>query len=136
MTITKKLEFAGGFATLLLGIAAPFCRLGITETFRNFSSGVLLDALVLFILPGLLVGIGSYLHAIAGKSSGFFLILIGGAFLIIMMFIHLFGGVFYLFGLWGGLIIVSEALMGLVTLILSAVVRTTTRRLKDGKQPA
>ena len=75
MTLSKKLELAGGVATGVLGLVAPFSRHG-AQTFELFRlwPGLLLDALVLFIDPGLLVAIGSYIHTLQGKTRGFGLI--------------------------------------------------------------
>jgi|SRR6185295_2828371 len=125
MTLTRKLELASGVATLVLGLVAPLCRDGIADTFRLYSHwpGLLLDALLLFVIPGLLVAIGSYFDAVKRKTAGFVVLLLGGIFLTLMMLIHMFGGAFYVFGLWAGMAILSQGLLAILTIILSVVVR-------------
>ena len=126
MTLAKKLELTSGVATLMLGLAAPFCRHGVADTFRLYWlwPGLVLDALVLFIIPGSLVAIGSYLDAVKRKTVGFVVLLVGGIFLTLMMLIHMFGGVFYVCGFWGGIVILSQGLLAILTMILSLAVRT------------
>jgi hypothetical protein len=104
MTMLRKFELAGGVATGVLGIVVPFAK-HVTHTFEllRLWPGLLLDAVALFIVPGLLVAIGSYTHTLQGKTLGFIMLLVGGIFLTVMSVIYLVGGaVFYVFGLWGG----------------------------------
>ena len=86
---------------------------------------LLLEAVLLFLLPGLLVAVGSYFHAVRSKTTGFIFLLVGGIFLTLMMLIHFFsGGVFYMFGLAGGLVILLQGMLALITIILVIVGRT------------
>lgn len=126
MILVRKLELTSGVATLVLGLIAPFCRDGVADTFRLYRlwPGLLLDASIFFIVPGLLVAIGSYLHAVKRKTVGFVVLLVGGIFLTLMMLIHMLGGVFYVFGFWGGMAILSQGLLAIVTMILSVAGRT------------
>ena len=127
MTFVRKLEVSSGITTLVLGLAAPFCRNAFPERVGDswLSPGFLLDVLVLFVIPGLLVAIGSFIHSVRRKNWGLVLLIIGGAFLTIMMFIHVFGGVFYVWGLWSGVLVVLQALTAILTVILSAIVGTS-----------
>lgn len=130
MTLPKKLELAGGVLTGVLGLVAPFCRLGVADTVRLYSlwPSLLIEVLVLFIVPGSLVAIGSYLHAVRRKTVGFVIVLVGGIFLTVMSLIYFFGGaVFYLFGLWGGVLVLSQSLMAIITVISSLVARSAPR---------
>ena len=126
--LSRKLELAGGVATGVLGLAAPFFPNGAHtfELFRLFPE-LLLGDLVIFIVPGLLVAIGAYLHSVGPKTRGFVFLLVGGLFLTVMMFLHIFGGVFYMFGFWGGVVILSQSLMAVLAMISSLIV---------GKHPA
>ena len=104
--LSKKFELAGGVATGVLGVmlalVAPFVRYG-SHTLELYTlwPGLLLGDTIAFAIPGLIVAIGSYLHSVARKSWGFVLVIVGGAFLLVTIPIHFFGGVFYFYGLWG-----------------------------------
>lgn len=127
MTLARKLELSSGVATLLLGLIAPFCRHGVADTFKLYSlgPGLALDALVLFIIPGSLVAIGSYFDAAKRKTFGLVVLLVGGIFVTVMTLVYVFGGaIFYVFGLFGGIVILSQALLAILTMIVAAVVRT------------
>jgi hypothetical protein len=77
---------------------------------------------LLFVIPGLLVAIGSILHTARGKTSGFVLLLVGSIFLTVMTLVYVVGGaIFYVFGLAGGIVILSQALTAILTVISSAV---------------
>lgn len=112
----------------MLGLVAPFCRDGLAGTFSLYSlwPGLVLDALVFFIIPGSLVAVGSYLDAVNRNTAGFVLILVGGIFVALMMLIHLIGGVFYVSGFWGGLVIVSQGLLAILAMVLALAVRIPT----------
>jgi len=60
---------------------------------------------------------------------------VGGCFLNVMLFVHALGGVFYLFGLWGGLGILSLSFTGLITLD-HVIGGETIRRQNIGLEPA
>lgn len=80
---------------------------------------------MLFIVPGMLVALGSMLHAARDKTSGIILLSIGSIFLTLMTLVYVFGGaIFYVFGLFGGIVILSQAVMAILTLILALVVRS------------
>jgi hypothetical protein len=123
MTLSKKLELAGGILTGVLGLLPPFCKHGahVFELFRLWP-GLFLDAILLFVIPGFLVAIGSILHAARGKTSGFVLLLVGSIFLTVMTLVYVVGGaIFYVFGLAGGIVILSQSLTAILTVISSAV---------------
>lgn len=121
----RRFELLCGVGCCLLGLLPHFWRHG-SHTFKLFteSPALLLDAVVLFFLPGLFVAFGSYLHALKGKTLGFVLLLIGGIFLTGMGLIHLVGGVFYVFGFGAGWIILTQSFLALMTVVLSLVVHT------------
>ena len=93
------------------------------------SSGNLGDALLLFFLPGLLLAVGSYFHAMRMRTFGLILLLVGGIFLTLMMLVHFFSGaVFYLFGVAGGLAILLQGLLALTAMISVIVGRVPAAR--------
>jgi putative effector of murein hydrolase LrgA (UPF0299 family) len=119
MNMWRRIELVCGIGCGVLGLLPFFLRHGAYafELFRS-SSGNLLDALLLFFLPGLLVGVGSYFHAVRTRTFGLILLLVGGVFLTLMMLVHFFSGaVFYLFGLPGGLAILMQGLLALIAMI-------------------
>lgn len=127
MTLGRTLELTGGLATLILGLIAPFCRHGVADTFRLYWlwPGLALGALVSFIIPGSLVALGSYLDAVKRKTVGFVVLLVGGIFVTVMTLVYVFGGaIFYVFGLLGGIVILSQALLAVLTMIVAVAVRT------------
>ena len=120
MTMWRRVELFCGLACGVLGLLPFFWRHGM-DAFAIFSQWpeLLLDAALLYFLPGLLVAAGSYLHAMRDKTAGFVLVLVVGILLTLMMFVHLVGGVFYLYGIGGGLIILSQGLLALITVVAS-----------------
>ena len=133
MTFSRKFEFASGIITGALGFLPPFCKHGVHafELFRLWP-GLLLDAVLLFVLPGILVTVGSYFHAARNKTSGLVILFIGGIFLTLMGLIHFFGGVFYVFGLLGGTVVLLQSLMAIITMVSSFVVRSSSPATQRG----
>lgn len=119
MNAWKRAEVICGVACGLLGPLPFFLRHGAYafELFQS-SPGNLLDAVILFLLPGLLVATGAYLHAVKRRTAGLILLLIGGIFLTLMMLVYFFSGaVFYLYGIGGGVIVLLQGLLALITMI-------------------
>lgn len=119
----RRVELFSGVACGLLGLLPFFLRYG-AETFQLFraSPGNLLDAVLFFFVPGALVAIGSYFRAVKRKTAGLILLLIGGIFLTLMTLIYFFSGaVFYLFGLAGGIVVLLQGVLALITMIAVVV---------------
>ena len=119
MNTWRRIELFCGISCGVLGLLPYFLRHGAYafELFRS-SPGNLADALLLFLLPGLLVAGGSYFHAVRKRTVGLILLLVGGIFLTLVMLIHFFSGaVFYLFGVAGGAAILLQGLLALITVI-------------------
>jgi hypothetical protein len=96
MTLSKKVELIGGVATLCLTAAITTLLLRI-----DYQTALRLDqdyplilylsiAGVRFLIPGFLVALGSYVHAVKQYSWGRVMLLIGGPFLIIMFLVNAF----------------------------------------------
>jgi hypothetical protein len=117
--VWKTAELFCGVACGLLGPLPLFLRHGAYAfELMRFSLGNLLDAVLLFFLPGLLVAIGSYLHSVRRRTTGLILLLIGGIFLTLMVLGLFFSGaVFYLYGIPGGVVILLQGVLALITMI-------------------
>jgi len=126
----RRIELFSGIGCGVLGLLLFFLRHGVYafELVRS-SSGNLGDALLLFFLPGLLLAVGSYFHAVRMRTFGLILLLVGGIFLTLMMLVHFFSGaVFYLFGVAGGLAILLQGLLALIAMISVIVGRVPAAR--------
>ena len=136
MNMWRRIELFCGIGCGVLGSLPFFLRHGAYafELFRS-SSGNLMDALLLFFLPGLLVAVGCYFHALRTRTFGLVLLLVGGIFLTLMMLVHFFSGaVFYLFGVPGGLAILLQGLLALIAMLSVIVGRVpATQHCSYGK---
>jgi hypothetical protein len=98
----------------------------VPRTVRGFV-GEQVAGMILFFVLALTVCLGSYLHAVRRKMSGFIVLWVGGIPLALWSIGGVFGGVLYLSGLWGGLGILSPALPAVVAMINWLVVRRADR---------
>jgi hypothetical protein len=89
MTFLRKLEVISGMGTALLGLAVAWWLLRTDmQAFQNIDEEyplplALLAVALLFILPSLLIGAGSYLHGVRKRSQGRVMVIVGSLFLII-----------------------------------------------------
>ena len=96
MTLSKKVEIIGGVATLCLTAVITILLLQIDyQTALRLEQNYplllyLLIAGVRFLIPGFLVALGSYFHAVKQYPWGRVMLLIGGTFLIIMFLVNAF----------------------------------------------
>lgn len=136
MNMWRRIELFCGISCGVLGLLPFFLKHGAYafDLFRS-SNGNLADALLLFFLPGLLVAVGSYFHAVRTRTAGLILLLVGGIFLTLMMLVHFFSGaVFYFFGVAGGFAILLQGLLALVAMISVIVGRVpATQQRSHGK---
>ena len=101
MSVLRKLEIACGVATAMLGMAAAAQMLHMNiETMRRLERSFsvfqeLLGASILYILPGLLVALGSYLHASRLRLWGLPMLLISSLLLTIMFVLLVLNLAFY-----------------------------------------
>ena len=133
MTFLRKLEVGCGAVTALLGFSAAAQMLNtnvdvarrLERRFSLFQE--LFGALVLYVLPGLLVGIGSYIHASKLRSWALPMLLIGASYVVIIAVLLVFNLAFYTANLlfWLNFLL---AVMAILTAIVSLVVRFTDRR--------
>jgi hypothetical protein len=100
MKTAKSIELTSGIATMVLELMTVAILVALEFSGKDLK-GWIEGALLFFLAPGLLVAGGSYLHAIHRKTVGLVMLLVGALFLAVMMFVHAFGGIFYLYGLWG-----------------------------------
>lgn len=115
MKLAQRIELIFGIATGVVEIITVGI-LEVTEPSGKEVAASIVGSLLFFLVPGLLVAVGSYLHVIRKTIIGLVMLLIGTLFLTVMMFVHALGGVFYLYGFWGfGFILPS------VTALVSAI---------------
>ena len=117
MTALRKFELICGITTLLLATV-------VSCTLAPLSVLQFLRLLTVYLGPALLVAVGSYFHAVRRKTTGLVLLMIGGSILTVWMFIvTLFGGLFYFYGLWGGLLSLAPSALAILTMIAPLLVR-------------
>jgi hypothetical protein len=116
MTASRKVELTSGIVTgvLALVVVGAVAQPGSVLDFLSF--------LPFYLVPSLLVAVGSYVHAIRRKTLGLVILLIGGLILTVMILLLTFGGVFYFHGFWGGLLSLAPSATAIVTLITSLIV--------------
>jgi len=81
----------------------------------NVTSDIFLTS-VLYILPSLLVLVGSWIHSGTRKKSGFWILLVG-SFVLLLEWVPAFLGSFYLYGLGWGLVILTPGVMAAITIV-------------------
>lgn len=115
MTLQAHFGNRVGAATGLLGVLIFLALIVqswvIKETLR--------DVLLLVVIPGLLVALGSHLYSGRWRRLGGVLLVFSGSWLGLMFIAHLFGGSLYLFGLWIGLAILAQAVLAVLTMVLT-----------------
>ena len=96
MTIVRKLEVFSGVTTCLIGLAiAGYLLRTDLETVRRLDLDYsevflgLIGMLLFFIIPSLLIGAGSYVHAIRRRSQGRVMVIIASLFVTIT-FVQIF----------------------------------------------
>lgn len=124
MTVLRKLEIVCGITTGLLGIAIAVNA--ITEDYetmrrleREFSMiQELLVASIMYVLPALLVVIGTYLHASRLRAWGLPMLIGGSVWLVVIFLLLFFAPAFYGPSLFAWLNL-SLAAMAIVTVLAS-----------------
>jgi hypothetical protein len=100
MNTPRRVEMIFGLLTALSATIIPLTLLNL-----KFLDELILT-LVLYVLPGLLVAIGAHGHARAGKKRGIFILMAGGL-ILLLLWVPSSLAAFYLYGLWGGSLLVT-----------------------------
>lgn len=132
----QAIELCFGIATGLVAVLNPVSLFQVEHTFNTVldkeAVAGLFGLLLMFIGPGLLVAIGSYLHALQEKTIGFVLIMIGGSILVLefpILIIGSFGayGLVYTQGLAPALYMLLPSPLAALTMIAAFLVRRSLR---------
>ena len=126
MSSLRAIELACGAATFLLGMLVPFNLKGARSIPPEYYWSDLISIAVIFALPGLIVAIGAYVHAVMEKTWGRKLLWVMGGLnvLIIPLF---FLSAAYMGGMRMALTITAPSVMAIVTLLVSLKVATPDR---------
>jgi hypothetical protein len=127
------IELVFGIAAGLVTVFNPL-TLGDMEVMSNRPADKetlagLFGLLLMFIAPGLLVGLGSYIHTTQKKTTGFVLTMIGGSILVLefpLLFIGAFsayGGIVYSKGLAAALYMLLPSPLAALTMVAAVMVR-------------
>ena len=133
MTFLRRLEIVCGVTTALLGIAAAAQMFSMDmDTARELGRGFplveeVLGALLIYILPGLLVSVGSYLHSLRLRTWGFPMVIFSSLAVVIIFTLLFLNVAFYSADLTAWLNL-SLAVAAVVTMIVSIVVNLLDRR--------
>ena len=127
MTFLRKLEVGCGIATGLLAIATAANMLNadleaMRRLGRDFPAQELLVASAIYVVPGLLVAMGSYVHASGLRGWGLPLIIIASLCEAVLFLLLLFAPAFYGPSPFAWLNL-SLAPMAVVTVIVALLVR-------------
>jgi Na+/proline symporter len=114
MTMSRKVERICGALTGVFAILAAL-RLVNVEVTRQ-----ILAVSLLYVLPAVLVVIGSWIHSGMRKKSGFLILLVGSLVLLLEWVPALLGS-FYFYGLWGGLLVLTPGVMAAITIVAAWV---------------
>ena len=76
MTLVRKIEVACGIATAVISLIA-IVAVEVPRTAPDFVREQV-AGMILFFVPAAMVSLGSYLHAVQRKMSGFILLWLGG----------------------------------------------------------
>jgi hypothetical protein len=117
MSFSGRIELVAGIATGLLWLA---CSLALGSSIGNPSKYLesFLGAFIFPGIPGLLVAIGAYAHAVREKAWGRTMLTVGCVLLILVFFLLAFGGI----GYWGGLVLITTfapSITGIITVLAS-----------------
>lgn len=118
MTLLRRIELICGITTGLLALAVS-CTL-----FRPRLALDVLGILPLYLTPAMTVALGSYLHVVRRRRIGWVMLMLGGLILTAIMSVLALGGLFYLYGLWGGILILGPSATSIMTMLTSLFVQS------------
>jgi len=136
VTVLRKVELIGGIATGLLALFGPSSFSLAVFMFSSFTVKEkvlgLLSLFVTYIGPAILIAIGSYIHAVRQRASGFVMILVGGLFLTSIELVVFVGGFFYALGSWSMAVTLLPWASAIITVIAASLTRSAESR---GSEP-
>ncbi len=126
MKTVQKLEIAFGLATLLASVvififsAMPAIKLEAMNGRWDIVYEHIFSTILFGLIPALLIGIGSFFHAVYRRGIWFGCVLVGGTALILIFGMNLLSlAAVYFYGTVGGLLVSTPGLLAAVTVFLS-----------------
>ncbi len=139
MTVLRKVELIGGIATGFLALFGPSSFSLAVFMFSDFTVKEkvlgLLSIFVTYVGPAILIAIGSYIHAVRQRATGFLMVLVGCLVLTIIEFIVFVGGFFYALGTWSTAVTVLPWASAIVTMIAALLARAAESRGSGRARP-
>lgn len=117
--MARKIELISGVATAILGLVVPLNLNGaISNMPPEYYRESLIEIIILFVCPGLLVAMGAYAHAVKQKPWGRKLLWVMGALYIIV------SPILFLLGGYGGgwrqaFLVITPAVTAILSLVSS-----------------
>jgi hypothetical protein len=121
MTLLRKLEVGFGVATLVLSLAAT-----VVVEVPRVTPGFMVEqvlGIAVYLAPAVLVFLGACFDAAKRRTAGLVMLWFGGLLLTLWLIVGVFGGVLYLYGLWGGLAMIGPSAPAIASMIASLLVR-------------
>ena len=125
---------ATGLVTVLNPLTLVHMEVASNRPVDRETISALFGLILMFVGPGLLVSIGSYIHAAQEKTAGFVLTMIGGSILVLefpLLFLGAFGlwgGFFYSKGLAAALYTLTPSPLAALTMVAAFLVRRSLRK--------
>jgi len=139
VTVLRKVELIGGIATGFLALFGPSSFSLAVFMFSDFTVKEkvlgLLSIFVTYVGPAILIAIGSYIHAVRQRATGFLMVLVGCLVLTIIEFIVFVGGFFYALGTWSTAVTVLPWASAIVTMIAALLARAAESRGSGRARP-
>jgi hypothetical protein len=132
VTVLRKVEFISGIVTGVLALFGPSSFSLAVFMFSDFTvKEKLLGLLSLFatyIGPAILIALGSYIHAVRQRVSGFVMVLVGCLVLTSIELVVFVGGFFYALGSWSAAVTLLPWATAIVTMIAALLTRSAESR--------
>jgi len=84
--------------------------------------------IAVYLAPALLVFLGSYFDAAKRKTLGLVMLWFGGLLLTLWLVVGVFGGVLYLYRLWGGIAMLGPSVPAIGSMIASLLIRRSANK--------
>jgi NAD/NADP transhydrogenase beta subunit len=115
MSFSRRIELVSGIVTGLLWLAY---WVALDRSIDGLSVEGFLSGFIFFGIPGLLVAIGAYAHAVREKAWGRVVLMVGCSLLILVFLLFFVGGIAY----WGLIVLfatLAPSLTGIITVLAS-----------------